>query len=409
MLALLLTALIAQAQSITVNLGQSAQNFTMAGNGPNASGLGQYVITLGLCIASGGNTTCTLSGSYTGATPGFTSGTYSLVTTYVGTGPTPFLGVEQTAGSNYFGFSSAPQTAAITLNLTTPTGTAVVPMVASSQFVSGAGFDVLYTSSAICSGTTVSACNVAQVGLTAGSSITGPVTGSATFVESSRSYYFPHITFGGGYQATFTYVNYSPQAVTCVTSFHDDDGNPLPIPFSKGTISDRTDEMPAGQIVHDESVADLNSLPIAKEGWAQTTCSGPVQASALFRYFREGVAQGEAGVNAEKAPATKFATFCQTNTGVAFANPSPTDSATITLTVIGAAGTRLGSTTITLGPLAHTAVNPGPLLKLGSFSGLLLVSSSSPIVSLGINAEAFPVFSSLPPGDLPDSAALVSP
>jgi hypothetical protein len=409
LLGFLLTAFVAQADSVTVNLGQSAQSFTMAGTGPNSSGLGQYVITMGACSSSGGNTTCTISGSFTGSTPGFTDGTYSLVTTYVGTGSTPFQGVEQAAGSNYFAFSSAPQTATMTLNLTTSTGTVVAPMLVSSQFVTGASFSLLYTGSATCSGTAVPSCSVAQVGVAAGSSITGPVTGTATFAESSRSYYFPHLTFGGGYQSTLTYVNYSPQTVTCVTNFYTDSGGPLSIPFSLGTISSRTDAMPPGQIVHDQSVADLSAIPIEVEGWAKATCSGPVQASALFRYFLSGAAQGEAGVNAETAPTTKFATFAQTNTGVAYANPSPTESATVTLTVIGANGTRLGSTAVTLAPLGHGAVNPGPLLSLGSFKGMVEITSSIPIVSLSINAEAFPVFSSLPPGDLPDSTALVSP
>ena len=409
LLGLLLTAFVAQADSVTVNLGQSAQSFTMDGNGPNSSGLGQYVITMGACSVSGGNTTCTISGSFTGTTQGFTAGTYSLVTTFVGTGPTPFQGIEQAAGSNFFSFSSAPQTATMTLNLTTSTGTVVAPMLVSGQFVTGASFGLLYTGSATCSGTAVPSCSVAQVGVTAGSSITGPVTGTATFAESSRSYYFPHLTFGGGYQTTLTYVNYSPQTVTCVTNFYGDSGSPLSIPFSQGTISSRTDAMPPGQIVHDQSVADLNATPIEVEGWAQATCSGAVQASVLFRYFLSGVAQGEAGVNAETAPTTKFATFAQTNTGVAYANPSSSVSATVALTVIGASGARLGSTTVNLPPLGHGAVNPGPLLNLGNFRGMVEITSSIPIVSLSINAEAFPVFSSLPPGDLPDSTALVSP
>ena len=409
LLGLLLTALMAQAQSITVNLGQTAEFFTMAGTGANAGGLGQYIVTMGACSVSGGNTTCTLSGNFTGTTAGFTDGTYSLVTTYLGTGSTPFLGVEQAAGSNYFAFSSAPQTATMTLNLTTSTGTVVAPMLVSSQFVTGAAFNFIYSGSAICGGTAVSSCNVAQVGVTAGSNITGQVTGSATFVDASRSYYFPHLTFGGGYQTTLTYVNYSPQPVTCVTNFYGDSGSPLSIPFRQGAISNRTDTMPPGEIVHDQSVADLNAIPVEVEGWAQALCSGPVQASVLFRYFLSGVAQGEAGVNAETAPTTKFATFAQTNTGVAYANPSPTESATVTLTVIGATGTRLGTTTVTLAPLGHGAVNPGPLLSLGSFKGMVEITSSIPIVSLSINAEAFPVFSSLPPGDLPSSTALVSP
>ena len=406
-LGMLSTALIAKAAPVTVDLGLSAQNLTMAGTGPNAAGLGTYVVTLGACSASDGNTTCTLSGNFTGSTPGFTAGTYILATTYVGTGTSPFLGVEQSAGSNFFSFSSAPQTATITLNLTTATGTVVVPMEAESQFVTGASFGFLYNGSQTCSGTPVSSCAVAQVGLTAGSNITGPVTGTATFLPPSQSYYFSQLAYSAGYQTTLTYVNYSPQTVTCLTNFYADSGSPLLMPFTQGTSSNRTDTLQPGQIIHDQTVANL-SAPLA-QGWAQATCNGPVAASVLYRLFRSGVPVGEAGVNAETAPTTKFATFAQTATGVAYANPSTTQSATITLTVISSAGALLGTTNINLAPLAHGAANLGPLLGLQSFTGLVEVTSTIPIISLSLNAEAFPVFSSLPPGDLPGTTTLFVP
>jgi hypothetical protein len=404
---LLLTALLAQAAPVTVNLGLSAQNFTMAGNGPNMAGLGQYVITIGACSANLGNTTCTLSGSFTGTTPGFTAGTYILATTYVGTGPSPFLGVEQAAGSNLFAFSFAPQTATMTLNLTSSTGTVVVPLLAAGQLVAGSTFSLVYRGTPTCRGTPVSTCAVAQVGLTAGANITGPVTGTATFVPPSQSYYFSQLAFSGGFQTTLTYVNYSPQTVTCLTNFYGDNGSPLPIPFSGGTSSSRTDTLQPGQVIHDQTVAVLGA-PVA-QGWAQATCNGPVQASVLYRFYQEGAPAGEASVSAETAPTTKFATFAETRTGVAYANPSTTDSAMMTLTAISSAGLRLGSTTITLGPLAHGAANIGPLLGLQSFTGFIEITSTIPIISLSLNAEVFPVFSSLPPGDLPSSTTFVSP
>jgi hypothetical protein len=235
----------------------------------------------------------------------------------------------------------------------------------------------------------------------------GPVTGTATFVPPSQSYYFPQLAFSGGYQTTLTYVNYSPQTVTCLTNFYADSGSPLLMPFSEGTISSRTDTLQPGQIIHDQTVADL-SAPVA-QGWAQATCNGPVQANVLYRYYQSGRPIGEAGVNAETAPTTKFVTFAQTRTGVAYANPSTSESATITLTVISSAGARLGSTNIQLGPLAHGAANLGALLSLQSFTGFVEITSTIPIISLSLNAEVFPVFSSLPPGDLPSSTTLVSP
>jgi hypothetical protein len=114
-------------------------------------------------------------------------------------------------------------------------------------------------------------------------------------------------------------------------------------------------------------------------------------------------------VNAETAPTTKFVTFAQTQTGVAYGNPSTSQTATITLTAISSAGDLLGSTTINLGPLGHGSANVGPLLGLQSFRGFMELTSTVPIISLSLNAEVFPVFSSLPPGDLPAATTLVSP
>src|SRR4029079_2858263 len=88
---------------------------------------------------------------------------------------------------------------------------------------------------------------------------------------------------------------------------------------------------------------------------------------------------------------------------------STTQSATITFTAYNTAGTKLGSQVINLGPLAHSAANVGPLLGLQSFTGFVKITSTIPIISLSLNFEAAPVFSSLPPGDLPGSTMLVAP
>jgi hypothetical protein len=142
------------------------------------------------------------------------------------------------------------------------------------------------------------------------------------------------------------------------------------------------------------------------QGWAQASCTGLVQASALYRFYNAGVPAGEAAVNAETAPTTAFVTFAQTSTAISYANPSTSQSASITVAVYNTAGAQLGSKVITLGPLAHGATILGPLLGL-NFTGFVKITSTIPIVSLSLNAEAPPIFSSLPPGDLPASTALV--
>ena len=219
-----------------------------------------------------------------------------------------------------------------------------------------------------------------------------------------QTYYFPHLAVGEGWQTTITYINYSPQEVTCQTEFLSDHGSPLMVSFAAlGTVPSRTDVLPPGGSVHQETNVDLNAS--LAPGWARATCSGPVQASLLYRrHNSEGAPTGEAGVNATAVPATRFVTFAEQGegkdgTGVAYANPSAI-SVPVTFTARDAAGEVLASVVRTLSPGGHDAQNMAPLFGLSSFTGSLEVTSTAPIVSLSLNFEAAPVFSSLPPGEL---------
>ena len=54
-------------------------------------------------------------------------------------------------------------------------------------------------------------------------------------LSSSNNYYFSDFAFGGGnWESTLTYINYSPQTVTCITNFYGDNGAPLGVPFARG-------------------------------------------------------------------------------------------------------------------------------------------------------------------------------
>ena len=228
--------------------------------------------------------------------------------------------------------------------------------------------------------------------------------------QGSTTYYFPHLAVGARWQTTITYINYSPQEVTCQTEFLSDHGSPLMVSFAgRGTVVSRTDVLPPGGSVHQETNVELRA-PLAP-GWARATCSGPVKASLLFRLHNsEGVPVAEAAVNAAAVPATRFVTFAEQGegkfgTGVAYANPSDTTTAFVTFTVRDAAGNELArSAPLTLLPRGHGAENMPPLFGLPSFTGSLEVTATAPIVSLSLNNEADPVFSSLPPGEL-DAAA----
>ena len=222
--------------------------------------------------------------------------------------------------------------------------------------------------------------------------------------QGSTTYYFPHLAVGASWQTTITYINYSPQQVSCQTNFLSDQGAPLMVSFAdRGTVVSRTDVLPPGGSVHQETNVEL-SAPLAP-GWARATCSGPVKASLLFRQHNSaGVPVAEAGVNAATVPATRFVTFAEqgegkSGTGVAYANPSAT-SALVTFTAKDEAGQTLDSVVRTLLPGGHEAQNMVSLFGLSSFTGSLEVASTAPIVSLSLNFEAAPVFSSLPSGEL---------
>ena len=144
-------------------------------------------------------------------------------------------------------------------------------------------------------------------------------------------------------------------------------------------------------------------------GWALATCTGPVQASLLFRwYISEGMPVAEAGVNAATVPTTRFITFAeqgegQFGTGVAYVNPFAT-LGLVTFTARDAAGQVLAIVVRTLLPASHDAHGMASLFGLTSFTGSIEVTSTVPILSLSLNFEADPVFSSLPPGELDASA-----
>ena len=222
--------------------------------------------------------------------------------------------------------------------------------------------------------------------------------------QGSTTYYFPHLAVGNNWQTTITYINDSPQEVSCQTEFISDFGNPLMVSFAgRGTVVSRNDVLPPGGSVHQETNVDL-SAPLAP-GWARATCTGPVKASLLFRgYDSEGAPVAEGGVNAATVAATRFVTFAEqgegkSGTGVAYANPSDT-AAVITFTAKDEAGETLASVVRTLSPGGHDAQNMAHLFGLSSFTGSLEVTSTEPIVTLSLNFEAAPVFSSLPPGEV---------
>ncbi len=146
-----------------INLGQSTQNLTLTGLGPNSSGDGVSRITWGACSFNGTNTICVLSGPFTGLGPG---GTWVYTLTYPGNGASPLNAITQ-PGSDLFSLSLSA--GSLTFVFNESNGTSV------TYHQSGSLFYVPSLTS--CTGN-VSSCDPGTVGQTAGATISGPVTGT---------------------------------------------------------------------------------------------------------------------------------------------------------------------------------------------------------------------------------------
>ena len=160
---LAITVLLAQSAAATVaTLGASAQPLTLTGTGLNPAGSGTSRITLGTCTYDGQNTTCILSGPYTGIGSG---GTYELKLVYPGNGPSPLSAITTPPTSN--SFSLGLTAGSLTYSLI-PTGGTAIPFYDALVFVT-------YTSPT-CTG--ITQCGVAGAGQSTGGVITGSVTGT---------------------------------------------------------------------------------------------------------------------------------------------------------------------------------------------------------------------------------------
>jgi uncharacterized protein (TIGR03437 family) len=157
-----------QASAVTATYTNSSQAVTLTGLG-GSNGVGQSRISWGSCVFDGAHTNCTVSAPYTGVGGG---GTISMVLSYLGNGPSPFLANSISPGNDQIQFAPFVAGSSVMVSLQENIG-ANVKFLANLQF----NFNFHYTS-ATCTGIAASSCAVGQVGLTPNSTITGTVFGT---------------------------------------------------------------------------------------------------------------------------------------------------------------------------------------------------------------------------------------
>lgn len=230
----------------------------------------------------------------------------------------------------------------------------------------------------------------------------GTITSTTSPLQIGYFYYFAHIAARQIWRTTLTYVNASTSPVQCDTSFYSNSGEPLPLSFDGNEESTRTDVIQADGTLHVQTDAEPDK-PVAT-GWARTACDGPIKASALFRSYDKTVTKptAEGSVIAMTAPASRFITFADQNTGVAYANPS-SKLAFVNFIVKDATGATVKTWQRNVLAGIHDSFNVRDM-GVSNFTGSLTMLSSIPIVSLSLNFESAPLFSALPPGQTDNSS-----
>jgi hypothetical protein len=182
--AALLSTGILHADTITVNLGTSNQNYTLTGTG-GSNGFGTYLAQQGDCFAGSAVTTCILTGSYTGTTPGYDAGTYTLTTTYDNTdGGLAATSTEKVVPpnqGNYFNFNPFSSDVNMALLLIQSAGGVnAIPIVQDGTFVADSYF--IGGTAPTCGNLPAGVdCTQGNVGLYSGDTFSGPITGGVIF------------------------------------------------------------------------------------------------------------------------------------------------------------------------------------------------------------------------------------
>ena len=151
------------ASATVLTLGPSTQSVTLTGLGGNTAGDGTSRVTWGACSYDGTNTSCVVSGSYTGLGSG---GTYKRTLQYPGNGPSPLIWTSTSPGSDLI--AGTLSAGSFTFTITPAGGASITFYDAAASFV---------VTSPVCTGAT-NGCTVGNVGLTVGATMTGPLTGS---------------------------------------------------------------------------------------------------------------------------------------------------------------------------------------------------------------------------------------
>jgi hypothetical protein len=215
-----------------------------------------------------------------------------------------------------------------------------------------------------------------------------------------------HIADGGGWRSTIILVNTDTVPASYTVSFRNDSGAPYAPSLALGAA---TGTIPVGGST---ILATADTASALSEGWAQVTSSQSIGGTAIFRYDpwsqEAAVPLLTSGGSALGIP---YQVGNGLSLGVALANPSATQAASITEVIRDQSGNQVASRTFTLAALSHTAFNP--VFPNGiTGGGVVTYASNVNIFALGIRSApegAGLAFTSVRAAYLPNTGAQAPP
>ena len=236
---------------------------------------------------------------------------------------------------------------------------------------------------------------------------------AATEVSQNEIFYFPQIADGGVFTTTLFITNPGASNTTAnvtvtFNDFADSDGNTIVPVFANsqgqqfsGTI---TLQIAGGNSQRLVSTAASTATGV---GFATVASDIPVTGSAVFSQFTGPPASSslvaEAGVD-PSSTGTSQAIFVDESgfrTALAYANPSATETANVTFSLLNSEGQVVLTTSTTLAPLIHTSqfvfelFESSPLVT--NHVGTLQISSDVALTLMSLRfLDNFSVFTSVP-------------
>ena len=192
---------------------------------------------------------------------------------------------------------------------------------------------------------------------------------------ASSQIYFAHLADGANWTTSLFFSNPNQMlAATVNVSFYSDAGQPLELDFGAGPVSTLTLTLPAGGM---QTVTSKGAGSKTNNGWAYAASTIPLMGTLKYRYTSNGTPAADVAA-ASTSPTYSYFSSANPNLGFAAANPSATDAIHLIVSALDGGGNAVGSFSMTLDPLAHTALTLGQQMpELGAtYAGSIVVTTT---------------------------------